>query len=165
MAKAKKKPKPAVVKRRSIETVVDVERVAAVLAAPEYSTRAVQAKALGVSDRTLQRWLLARPEILPRALELAREASAATMITGYRRLGGIVAKGNAQNCIKAMKLLAQLRGDLVEKRELSGAVTLNDPRLAGFTDEQLRNAIGALAALGSRGAGEGGGGRAPRKDG
>ena len=117
---AKKSTKPCT-KLHLQENPPDVERIASVLAAPEYSTRAKQAKALGVCARTLQYWLSGRPEILRRALELAREASAATMITGYRRLDGIIAKGKVKNCLDGIKLLAQLRGELTDKHEVAGA--------------------------------------------
>ena len=63
------------------------------------------------------------------------------------------------------ELLDRLWGKPAQAVELSGELNVRDPRLAGFTDDQLKDAIGALAALGSGGAGKGGGGRAPRKDG
>jgi len=123
----KKKPKKDVSECKPQENALDVENIASILAAPEYSTRAKQAKALGVCDVTLYRWLKARPEILTRALELAREASAATMITGYRRLEGIIAKGSTKQCIAALKLLAQLRGELTDKHDvkLNGEVNFS----------------------------------------
>jgi hypothetical protein len=145
---------------------IDIEAVALVLASPDYTTQKKQAKALGVVDRTLRRWLAKEPGIVQRALEIKREASAAGMITGYRRLEGIIAKGSAKNCIAAIKLLAQLRGDLVEKREFTGTVTVNDPRLNALLDGADENDLRGLISGGTgsaRPGGRGGAGKARGK--
>lgn len=49
--------------------------------------------------------------------------------------------------LKAVELYAKINGLMVDKVEHSGAVEVQDPRLAGFTDDQLKNAITALSAL------------------
>jgi len=126
--KAKKaKPKKPVTKSNVTRRRVTREAVVEVLANPELTSRVEQAKALHISRKRL--WELRRedPTIDEDALTLARELSIESMAAGFRRLRRIIEYGNDVAAVGAIKLLAQLRGELTDKHDVkvNGAVTFS----------------------------------------
>ena len=160
----KAKPKKPVTKSNITRRRVTREAVVEVLANPELTSRVAQARALRISRKRF--WELRRedPTIDKDALTLARQLSIESMAAGFRRLRRIVEYGNDVAAVGAIKLLAQLRGEFVEKREHSGSVDIRDPRLEGFSDEELKAAIDAFGRT-RRGGRKTGGGRTTPADG
>jgi len=103
------------------------EAVVEALANPEFTSREAQAKALHMSRETLWRRRRGDPTIDEDALTLARELSIESMAAGFRRLRRIVEDGNDVAAVGAIKLLAQLRGELTDKHDvkLNGEVNFS----------------------------------------
>jgi len=126
--KAKKaKPKKVATQRNVDRHSVTREAVVEALANPELTSREAQAKALHMSRETLWRRRRKDPTIDEDALTLARQLSIESMAAGFRRLRRIVEYGNDVAAVGAIKLLAQLRGELTDKHDvkLNGEVNFS----------------------------------------
>jgi len=144
----KAKPKKAVTKSNVTRRRVTREAVVEVLANSELTSRVAQAKALHISRKRL--WELRRedPTIDEDALTLARELSIESMAAGFRRLRRIIEYGNDVAAVGAIKLLAQLRGELTDKHEFAGAgggpIEVNVG--GNLSDEDVRRIADAVSA-------------------
>jgi len=126
--KATKPKRKKVATQRNVDgRSVTREAVVEALANPEFTSREAQAKALHMSRETLWRRRRGDPTIDEDALTLARELSIESMAAGFRRLRRIVEDGNDVAAVGAIKLLAQLRGELTDKHDvkLNGEVNFS----------------------------------------
>ena len=110
--------------------LISREQIINVLASPEFKTREEQAKELGLVRRSLQERLAADTAIFNEVLEIKRKTSADGMAAGYSRLGRIIKQGRDDSAISAIRLLAQLRGELVDRTEskIDATVHRDEPK-------------------------------------
>jgi len=99
-------------------------QVVEVLVDSKYLTREEQATALGISRVTLWERLKADPTIEQDVAQAVREATANTVRNGFTRMHTIISNKQSKDAdaIRALELVLKSRGELVEKREFSGAV-------------------------------------------
>lgn len=94
-----------------------------VLVDPQYITREDQAIALRISRKVLWERLKADPTIEADVNQAVREGTAHTVKNGMARMHQIISSARSQDkdAIKALEVVLKYRGELVDKKEHTGA--------------------------------------------